>query len=79
MTVREHRDARDRRRGIDRKEVYGSYNAYFPLPNKTKTTSNKTSSPTKVVRNNHDFSTRNYDNLQNMLALQKLFATPTTT
>lgn len=77
MTVRDYRDSRDRRRGLDRKEVYGSYRAHFPLPNKIKTSTVKPSAPTKVVRNNEDLSTRNYDNVQNIIALQKMFL-PTT-
>jgi len=41
MTTREYRDMRDRARGIDRNEIYGSSRAYFPFPSATKTGNEK--------------------------------------
>lgn len=74
MTTREYRAMRDRELGTDRKELYGSDRAHFPFPSKLSgQNSTRFGTPGKLVRESKDYSTRNYDNLQNMKALSELF------
>ena len=74
MTVRDYRNLRDRQLGTNRKELYGSDRAHFPFPSKLSgQNSTRFGTPGKLVREKTEYSTRNYDNLQNMKELSKLF------
>ena len=75
MTTIEYRDLRDRQRGTNRQELYGSDRAYYPFPSKLSSmNSTKLGTPGKLIRESKEYSTRNYDNLVNMLELSKLFS-----
>ena len=74
MTVRDYRNLRDRKLGTNRKELYGSDRAHFPFPTKLSgQNSTRFGTPGTLVREKREYSTRNYDNLQNMKELSKLF------
>lgn len=75
MTAREYRDFKDRQIGINRKQAYGSDRAYFPYPNRQFSTEFGT--PGTLIRESKEYSTRNYDNLQNMKELSKLLDSKT--
>lgn len=74
MTAREYRDLSDRQRHTNREYLYGSDRAHFPFPSKLSgMNSTKLGTPGKLIREKKEYSTRNYDNLQNMKELSKLF------
>lgn len=75
MTTIEYRNLRDRQRGTNRQELYGSDRAHYPFPSKLSgMNSTKLGTPGKLVREKKEYSTRNYDNLKNMEELFNLFA-----
>lgn len=76
MTEQDYRNIRDKQRGVNRKDLYGSNMAHYPFPHKLKSFKALTTfgTPGKLVRNNDENSTVNYDNMQNMLKLSELFS-----
>lgn len=74
MNTINYRNLRDRQFGTNRKELYGSDRAHFPFPTKLSgQNSTRFGTPGTLVREKIEYSTRNYDNLQNMKELSKLF------
>lgn len=76
MTVRDYRDRRDRQRGTDRKELYGSDRAHFPFPSKLtskNSRSTKIGAPGALIRKNDYVETTNYERVQQLNKMMSMF------